>query len=73
VVSWGILYKRQASVLFNRIDTLRHGQKLLGKMFGNGDVTLFTAGSSSPDLELGALPDFNPFYDDIRKHYGKRG
>ena len=72
VSTWGILYKRQASVLFNRVDTLRHGQGMLNKMFGNGEVTLMTAGSSKPDLVLGALPNHEGFYDEIRKHYGKK-
>lgn len=71
VKSWGILYKHKASVLFNRIDTMRHGAGIVNKLFKNGNVTLFTAGSSSPDISLTNIPGYQGFYESIRKHYGK--
>ena len=46
----GILFKFATSVLYNRLDSLQQDQGALGKAFGNGRVTLLTAGSSSPDL-----------------------
>jgi len=72
VWSWGILYRRQASVIYDRIDSISRAQGALNKMFGNGSVTILTAGSSKPDLVLADLPDWNEVYQAIQKHYGKR-
>jgi uncharacterized membrane protein YdbT with pleckstrin-like domain len=70
VVEQGILYRRHTSVLFDRIDSLKQGQGAVNKLFGNGEITLFTAGSSTPDLKLTALPDHERLYRLIRSHYG---
>lgn len=67
----GILYKSVTSVLYNRIDTMQRNQGALGKAFGNGRVTLLTAGSSSPDLLIADVPDYEEVYGSIREHYGK--
>jgi len=65
----GIVYRKQASVLHDRIDSIRHDRHLLGKLFGNGNVTVFTAGSSQPDLELKNAPDYRELYAILQKHY----
>jgi membrane protein YdbS with pleckstrin-like domain len=67
----GILFKKVVSVLFNRIDSLQQHQGALGKAFRNGQVTILTAGSSSPDFTVSNVPDYTEVYDTIRKHYGK--
>jgi len=66
---WGILYRSRASVLYDRMDSLKQSQGLLGKVFGNGKVTVLTAGSSNPDLVLSDIPQHVAFYDVIRRHY----
>ncbi|MFP3938784.1 MAG: PH domain-containing protein [Thermoanaerobaculia bacterium] len=66
VARWGVLYRCQASILHGRIDTLRRAQGALSKLFGNGTVTLFTAGSSRPDLALRNLPDHPAVYEAIQ-------
>ena len=66
----GILFKTVTSVLFERIDSLQQNQGALGKAFGNGTVTLLTAGSSRPDLAISDVPDYGDVYDTIRAHYG---
>jgi membrane protein YdbS with pleckstrin-like domain len=71
VLRGGILFKSVTSVLFNRIDTLQQNQGALGKAFGNGQVTILTAGSSMPDLTVANIPDYQDVYSTIRKHYGK--
>ncbi|MGE0712072.1 MAG: PH domain-containing protein [Planctomycetota bacterium] len=68
---WGIVYGHQESVLFTRIDSLRKDQGLLNKLFNNGSVTLFTAGSSQPDLILEDLPDAASFYEELKGYYGR--
>jgi uncharacterized membrane protein YdbT with pleckstrin-like domain len=70
VSHWGILYKSRASILYDRIDSLKQSQGLLGKVFKNGKVTVLTAGSSQPDLVFADLPDHKAFYDVVRQRYG---
>ena len=69
VVRSGILFKKEVSVLYDRIDSLQRKQGALGKVFGTGQVTLFTAGSSQPDLRLTCVPEFGAMYQDIRERY----
>ena len=71
VVEEGVVYRSHTSVLFDRIDSLKQGQGMVGKMFGNGNVTLYTAGSSQPDLVLRDCPEFDPLYTAIRARYGR--
>jgi len=71
VMRGGILFKSVTSVLFNRIDSLQQNQGALGKAFGNGQVTILTAGSSQPDLNVANVPDYQDVYATIRNNYGK--
>ena len=66
----GVLFKRVTSVLYAKIDSIQQNQGALGKAFGNGQVTLLTAGSSTPDLTVSNVPDYSQVYDTIRSHYG---
>lgn len=65
----GILYRSQTSILHDRIDSLRRDQHLPGKLFGNGNVTIFTAGSSRPDLVLANARDYRELYACLQQHY----
>jgi uncharacterized membrane protein YdbT with pleckstrin-like domain len=67
VFSGGLVYKWQESVLLDRVDSINQAQGFVDKLFGNGKVTLFTAGSSRPDLALTYLPDHTVLYDAIRE------
>jgi uncharacterized membrane protein YdbT with pleckstrin-like domain len=71
VARGGIFFKYATSVLFDRIDSLQQHQGALGKAFGNGVVTILTAGSSAPDLSVANVPGYQEVYATIRKHYGK--
>ena len=71
VLEEGVVYRSHTSVLFDRIDSLKQGQGVLGKAFGNGNVTLFTAGSSQPDLLLRDCPEYETLYTAIRARYGR--
>ncbi|MFT4976120.1 MAG: membrane protein YdbS with pleckstrin-like domain, partial [Myxococcota bacterium] len=73
VIEEGVLYRSHTSVLFDRIDSLKQGQGALGKAFGNGSVTLMTAGSSRPDLMLSNTPQYQELYRVIRERYGGQG
>jgi len=65
--AWGLLYKKQASILLDRVDSLQQGQGLLNKVFKNGTVSIMTAGSSKPDLVMPAAADHQTLYQEIRK------
>ena len=69
----GILYRRQTSVLFDRIDAIRHQQGPLNKVFRNGSVVILTAGSSAPDLVLTALSGHLEFHEEIQRRYRRLG
>ncbi|MFT6144164.1 MAG: membrane protein YdbS with pleckstrin-like domain [Myxococcota bacterium] len=73
VVRSGILFKSSMSVLYNRIDSIQQNQGALGKAFGNGRVTILTAGSSMPDLVVANVPDYQEVYDTVREYYGRVG
>jgi membrane protein YdbS with pleckstrin-like domain len=60
-------------VLYNRIDSIQQNQGALGKAFGNGRVTILTAGSSMPDLVVANVPDYQEVYDTVREYYGRVG
>lgn len=68
VMSWGILYRRETSILLDRVDSLQQSQGPLNKMFRNGNVRIMTAGSSKPDLVISDSPDFLALYEVIREN-----
>ena len=65
----GIFFKRTTSVAFHKLDAIQKSQGALGKAFGNGKITLLTAGSSTPDLVLANLPDYEAVYQSIHRRY----
>lgn len=67
IVVWGILFKKQVSIILNRVDSLQQQQGPLNKLFKNGNVSIMTAGSSKPDLVMPASPDYQELYREIRK------
>lgn len=68
VMTWGILYRRETSILLDRIDSLQQSQGPLNKLFRNGNVSIMTAGSSSkPDLNLIDSPAYLAMYEVIRE------
>ena len=67
VMSWGIFYQRETSILLDRVDSLQQSQGPLNKLFRNGDVSIMTAGSSKPDLRIIDSPGYLPLYQLIRE------
>ncbi|MCD6229734.1 MAG: PH domain-containing protein [Candidatus Diapherotrites archaeon] len=65
----GILYKKQTSILFRKIDHLNVNQGMLNKMFGNGNVSVNTTGSSTAELVVVDIPDYREFYDKLKECY----
>ena len=65
----GIFYKKQVSIVFNKIDHINFGQGMLNKMFKNGNITVNTTGSSMAELTIHSIPDYKEFYDTLKKYY----
>lgn len=51
----GLIYYKQISVTFNRIQHVEVSQGILGKLFGLSSVKIFTAGGSASDLSIPGL------------------
>ena len=65
----GILYKRQKSIVFSKIDHINFEEGFLNKMFQNGTVTINTVGSSKSEMNVANAPDFRAFYDTMKRYY----
>ena len=66
---WGIIYKRQVSVLFRNIDHINFAQGMINKMFNNGNIVINTIGSSRPELVIRDISDYKGFYEMVEKRY----
>lgn len=65
----GVLFKRQQSVLYSKIDSINKYQGAFNKLFNNGNVVINTAGSSQPEMVLRSVIDYVDFYDKINEFY----
>ena len=65
----GILFKKQISIVFNKVDHINLSQGALNKLFKNGTITVNTTGSSRPELTITNIPDYEEFYTVLKKHY----
>ena len=69
VAKSGILYKKQVSILFNKIDHINYSQGMLNKIFKNGNISINTTGSSTSELIISNIHNFREFYDALKKYY----
>lgn len=65
----GIFYKKQTSIVFNKIDHLTNRQGLVNKIFKNGNIFVFTTGSSSVEMSVVNIPNFYEFYKKLEEFY----
>jgi len=65
----GILNISITSILFEKIDNINRTQGPINKLFGNGSITLETAGSLTPELILSNVKDYSHLYELIREKY----
>ncbi len=65
----GVLYRKQTSIIFDRIDHIQTSQNALNKLFNNGNLIINTAGSSRPELVLSNIPDWQQFHQQLQRHY----
>ncbi|MEK7954173.1 PH domain-containing protein [Luteolibacter soli] len=67
VSSWGVLYRRESSIILDRVDSIQQSQGPVNKMFKNGNVTIMTAGSSKPEFKIIDSPAYLELYRIIRE------
>lgn len=65
----GILYKKQISIVFSKIDHINQYQGFFNKTFKNGSIYVNTTGSSEAELIISNIKDFKYFYELLKKHY----
>jgi len=65
----GIVFKKQLSIIYDKIDFVNFTQGPTNKMFGNGNITVNTAGSSKPEMVIGNIKDYRKFYEMLKEHY----
>ncbi|MEX0655729.1 MAG: PH domain-containing protein [Phycisphaeraceae bacterium] len=65
----GVIFARQSSIVFEKIDHIQQAQGLLNKVFGNGNIQVYTAGSDTTDMSVRHIADYQPFYDQLRQQY----
>jgi uncharacterized membrane protein YdbT with pleckstrin-like domain len=67
VVKSGIIYRKQTSLLYSRIDNIEKQQGLLGKILGNANINLHTVGSKFLELQLLNIKGFEEVYEFLQK------
>ncbi len=65
----GILFRRKITILYEKVNHINYNKKFLNKIFGNGNVQIFTTGSGIPELTIYNIKDFINFYKEIEKKY----
>lgn len=66
---WGVFYKKQTTVVFGKIDFLNKNKNFLNKIFGNGNITVNTVGSSRAELKIKNINNYQEFYQDLHNAY----
>ena len=64
-----MLYKKQTSIVYSKIDHINSSQRFLNKIFKNGNITVNTTGSSRPEMVINNIHDYTEFFDLLKKKY----
>ena len=65
VEDW-IIYKSKKSILRNRINFVEKNQWVLGKIFKNGSVEIYTIWSNFTDMSFSDTEDFQKIYENLK-------
>ncbi len=66
---YGIFYKKQVSILFRKVDHINTSQGMVNKMFGNGNITINTVGSSMTEMTISSIKEYEEFYKKLKEQY----
>lgn len=69
VARWGVIFRSQRSIVFEKIDHIQQARGLLNKLFNNGDIRIYTSGSTATDLTVRHIPDYRQFYEALHGRY----
>lgn len=63
-----IIYKTKKSMLFHRINMVEKNQWVINKIFSNWIIKIFSKGSSSSELNIINVKEYNELYIELKKH-----
>lgn len=69
VSRYGIIYRSQKSIIFQRIAHINEYSGFLNKLFGNGTVAVNTKGSSAAEMFVADIPNYKKFYETLKRNY----
>ncbi len=69
VHKYGIIFKKQKSIIFKKIDHINVEEGAINKLFGNGNIKVNTIGSSTAEMVLRNLHDYEKFYETLDNYY----
>lgn len=61
-----IIYKTYHSIRYERIDFVESYQGFWNKVFGNGNVFVYTLGSSATEMKISDIEDYQNFYQKLK-------
>ncbi len=65
----GVIFKKQTSIIYDKIDFINNSQGFLNKVFKNGNIDINTVGSARTELRIKNIPNYLEFYKDLRNRY----
>ncbi|MBD3300575.1 MAG: PH domain-containing protein [Candidatus Moranbacteria bacterium] len=65
----GLVYKKQTSIIFDKIDFIEKDKGLLNQIFKTGNVIINTTGSTMAELILKNVSEPEKWYEEIKKRY----
>ena len=67
----GILYRRQTSIIFDKVNTINKYQGAMGKLFGFGSVSVRTTSSTTaiPEMTVKNIREYEQFYAILKENY----
>ena len=65
----GIVYRKQVSILFKKVDHISVRQGFFNKLFKNGTIVVNTVGSSKAEMTIHDIPNYKEFYALLQKYY----
>lgn len=65
----GVLFKSKKTIIYSKLDHITKSQGFVNKLFNNGNVNIYTTGSSIVEMQIFAIKDYNGFYSIVEKKY----
>jgi len=65
--AWWIIYKSRKTILKNKIDVVQMDRWFLNKMFGNGNVDIYTTWSTNIDMRIKNINDYQKVYELLKE------